>query len=42
MGLEKSTLIKAITGAITPDEGEIIYLGKKYTELNLFYLAKLE
>ena len=32
-GAGKSTLIKTITGAIVPDEGEIIYQGKKYTEL---------
>ena len=32
-GPGKSTLIKTITGAIVPDEGEIIYQGKKYTEL---------
>ncbi len=32
-GAGKSTLIKTITGAIHPDEGEIIYLGKEYKAL---------
>ena len=27
-------MIKTITGAITPDEGKVIYEGKEYTELN--------
>lgn len=33
-GAGKSTLIKVITGAIKPDEGEIIYCGKSYSDLN--------
>lgn len=33
-GAGKSTMIKTITGAITPDEGKVIYEGKEYTELN--------
>lgn len=33
-GAGKSTLIKVITGAITPDEGEIIYKGNHYKALN--------
>ncbi|MDD3416893.1 MAG: sugar ABC transporter ATP-binding protein [Lachnospiraceae bacterium] len=33
-GAGKSTLIKTITGAITPDEGTIIYRGEEYRELN--------
>lgn len=33
-GAGKSTLIKIITGAISPDEGSVIYEGKAYTELN--------
>lgn len=32
-GAGKSTLIKTITGAITPDEGSIIYKGKKYAAM---------
>ena len=31
-GAGKSTMIKTITGAITPDEGKVIYEGKEYTE----------
>ncbi len=33
-GAGKSTLIKCITGAITPDQGEIIFDGKSYTRLS--------
>lgn len=33
-GAGKSTMIKTITGAIKPDEGQIIYQGKEYSELN--------
>jgi len=33
-GAGKSTLIKTITGAIQPEEGTIIYLGKEYRGLN--------
>ena len=33
-GAGKSTLIKVITGAILPDQGEIIYKGNSYKELN--------
>ena len=33
-GAGKSTLIKTITGAIEPDEGEIVYQGKSYKGLN--------
>ena len=29
-GAGKSTMIKTITGAITPDEGKVIYEGKEY------------
>lgn len=29
-GAGKSTLIKVITGAITPDEGEVVYKGNHY------------
>lgn len=33
-GAGKSTLIKVITGAIVPDNGEIIYKGKSYAHFN--------
>lgn len=33
-GAGKSTMIKAITGALEPDEGEIIFDGKSYASLN--------
>ena len=33
-GAGKSTLIKVITGAITPDEGEVVYKGNHYKALN--------
>lgn len=33
-GAGKSTMIKAITGALHPDEGEIIFDGKSYSGLN--------
>lgn len=33
-GAGKSTLIKVITGAITPDEGEVVYKGRSYKALN--------
>ena len=33
-GAGKSTFIKVITGAITPDSGSIIYKGKHYSHLN--------
>lgn len=33
-GAGKSTMIKVITGAITPDEGEIVFDGKSYPGLN--------
>ncbi len=40
-GAGKSTLIKTITGAITPDEGKIIYQGKEYKELNPILSGKI-
>lgn len=40
-GAGKSTLIKTITGAITPDEGKIIYQGKEYKELNPIFSGKI-
>ena len=40
-GAGKSTLIKTITGAITPDEGTIIYQGKEYAELNPILSGKI-
>ncbi|HAG11464.1 MAG TPA: sugar ABC transporter ATP-binding protein [Desulfotomaculum sp.] len=33
-GAGKSTIIKILSGAITPDSGEIIIAGKKYNKLN--------
>lgn len=32
-GAGKSTLIKVISGAIAPEEGEIIFKGKKYSKM---------
>ncbi len=33
-GAGKSSIIKILSGAITPDSGEIIIAGKKYNRLN--------
>lgn len=40
-GAGKSTMIKTITGAITPDEGEIIYQGEKYQGMNPILSGKV-
>lgn len=40
-GAGKSTIIKTITGAITPDEGEIIYQGERFHELNPILSGKI-
>lgn len=40
-GAGKSTLIKTITGAITPDEGTIVYQGQEYQGLNPILSGKI-
>lgn len=40
-GAGKSTMIKTITGAIEPDEGEIIYQGEKYQGMNPILSGKV-